>query len=230
MRAVIVALLLVTGVSPTLGAERYGWLGVRIRDLSETEMEDLAVKLGVREGYGVVIAEILKDTPAEAAGLRAGDLIVAIDGRPVVETRTLQRLVGAAPAGRELALVVLRDGRRRQVRVRVGPMPPDVVAERVAAEFGFLVRDSSTEETPAAGAARPPVVAAVLERSSAARAGLRVGDRILAVNGVDVASVEAFRGRLQDVALRDELRLRVERRGEPVTLVLPPAEPSALAH
>lgn len=230
MRAVVVALLLVTGVSPALGAERYGWLGVRIRDLSETEMEDLAVKLGVREGYGVVIAEILKDTPAEAAGLRAGDLIVAIGGRPVVETRTLQRLVGATPAGRELALVVLRDGRRRQVRVRVGAMPLDVVAERVAAEFGFIVRDPSSEETPAAAAARPPVVAAVLERSSAARGGLLVGDRILGVNSLEVGSVEAFRRRLQDVALRDELRLRVERRGEPLSLVLPPAEPSALPH
>jgi len=183
----------------------------------------------VREGYGVVIAEILKDTPAEASGLRSGDLIVSIDGRPVVETRTLQRLVGATPAGRELRVIVVREGQRREVRVPVGEMPSDVVAERVAAEFGFLVREPSPDE--AAGAtSRPAVIAAVLDRSSAARGGLVVGDRLLAVNGQATDSVDAVRRRLQDVALRAELRLRVERRGEPLDLVLPPVAPSALAN
>jgi serine protease Do len=226
-RGLIAALLLVTAAAPALAAERYGWLGVRIRDLSESEAEDLSVKLGIREGYGVVIAEILKDTPAETSGLRAGDLIVAIDGRPVVETRVLQRLVGATPDGQELRLVVLREGRRRELRIRVGAMPAEAVAERVAAEFGFLVRDTAPDETAASATAiRPAVVAAVLERSAAERGGLKAGDRLLAVNGVATTSVEAARQRLREVELRSELRLRVERRGEPLDLALPPVQPS----
>jgi S1-C subfamily serine protease len=104
-------------------------------------------------------------------------------------------------------------------------MPPDVVAERVAAEFGFVVRDASAEEAPS-GAVRPAVVAGVLERSAAGHAGLRVGDRVVGVNGEAVGSVDALRRRLQDVALRASLRLRVERRGEPLDLVLPPAQPT----
>jgi serine protease Do len=226
-RALIAALLLLTTAAPALAAERYGWLGVRIRDLSESEAEDLSVKLGIREGYGVVIAEILKDTPAETSGLRAGDLIVAIDGRPVVETRVLQRLVGATPAGRELTLVILREGRRRELRLRVGAMPSDAVAERVAAEFGFLVRDTAPDEaSPSAAVPRPAIVAAVLERSAAERGGLKTGDRLLAVNGVATTSVEAVRQRLQEVELRHELRLRVERKGEPLDLTLPSVQPS----
>jgi serine protease Do len=217
-------------VAPALAAERYGWLGVRIRDLSETEAEDLAVKFGVGEGYGVVIAEVLKETPAEAAGLRAGDLVITIDGRPVVETRLLQRLVGATAAGHELDVVVRRDGRRVALRIRVGAMPPDVVAERVGAEFGFLVREATGEEAGSGPASRPAIVAAVLERSSAARGGLVVGDRVLAVNGHEVPSVDAVRRQLQDVALRDALRLRVERRGEPREIVLPPVQPAALSN
>jgi serine protease Do len=220
-----VVLLLSLGVSAGGAAERYGWLGIRIRDLAESETEELSVKLGVREGYGVMVAEILPDTPAQAAGLRAGDLIVAIDGRPVVETRELQRQVGATVAGKELPIVVLRDGRRREVRIRVGEMPPDAVADRVAAEFGFLVRDAAPEESPGSGP-RPGVVAAVLERSAAARAGLEVGDRFVAVNGATVASAEATRRELQNAPLRDPLRLRVERRGEALNLVLPPAQPA----
>jgi S1-C subfamily serine protease len=218
-------LLLSLGVPAGGAAERYGWLGIRIRDLAESETEELSVKLGVREGYGVMVAETLPDTPAQAAGLRAGDLIVAIDGRPVVETRGLQRLVGATAAGKELAVVVLRDGRRRELRIRVGEMPPDAVADRIAAEFGFLVRDAAPEESPASGP-RPGVVAAVLERSAAARAGLEVGDRFVAVNGTAVLSAEAARRELQNATLRDPLRLRVERRGEALNLVLPPAQPA----
>lgn len=225
-RTLLVALLLATATMPATAGERWGWLGVRIRDLSEREMEDLAIRLGLREGYGVVIAEIIKDTPAESSDLRAGDLVVAIEGRPVVETRSLQRVVGSAASGRELSVVVLRDGRRRELRVRVGQMPPDIVAERVAAEFGFLVRDSSADDPPPGASIRLPVVAAVGEGSSAARGGLAVGDRILAVNGGEVASLEGFRRRLQDVLLRDEIRLRVQRQGEPFSLVLPPAQPA----
>ena len=225
-RHVLVAALVLVTTLPALAGERWGWLGVRIRDLSESETEELSAKLGLAEGYGVMIAEILKDTPAETAGLHAGDLVVAIDGRPIVETRALQRIVGATAAGRERRLVVLRDGRRRELRVRVGQMPPDVVAERVTAEFGFLVRDADAGEDPLPGT----VVATVAERSAAWRGGLRAGDRILAVNGVEVGSVETVRRRLQDVLLREDMRLRVRRQGEPVSLILPPAEGTLPAH
>jgi serine protease Do len=223
VRALAFALLLL-GTLPALASERYGWLGVRIRDLSESETEDLSVKRGVREAYGVLIADVLKDTPAEAAGLRAGDLIVSIDGRPIVETRGLQRLVGGTPPGRDVQVVVVRDGRRREMAIRVGAMPDDAVSDRVAAEFGFLVRDPSGEEAPAAGGARLGVVGAVLERSAASRGGLAVGDRILAVNGALTDSTEAVRRELRGVLLRQSLRLRVERRGEPTDLTLPAVE------
>jgi serine protease Do len=249
---VLLALSCLAGSAET--GELWGWLGVRIRDLSEAEMEELSAKLGLREGYGVMIAEIIKDTPAAVSDLREGDLIVSIDGGPVTETRALQRVVGAAPPGRTLAVTVLRSGRRSEVRIAVGAMPPDIVAERVAAEFGFLVRPAPRDEPAASsppsgpsggggagrgpgagGPSRPPlavasgappgtpVVVAVGEGSSAARAGLAVGDRILAVGGVTVDTLEALRGRLQDQLLRDQLVLSVERRGEPRTVVLPPA-------
>ena len=110
-------------------------------------MEEIAKKVGVREGYGVLIAQVMKETPAASSGLREGDLVVAIDGRPIVETRALQRLVGATPAGRELGLIVLRERDRQEVRVRVGRMPAEAVADRVAFEFGFYVRDAPEERT-----------------------------------------------------------------------------------
>ena len=220
------ALGLALVTSGAAAGEQWGWLGVRIRDLTEQETEELTKRLGIREGYGVLIAQVMKDTPAEAAGMRDGDLVVAIDGRPIVETRALQRVVGAAPAGRVVALVVLRERDRQELRVQVGRMPPDVVADRLTFEFGFYVRDATEERTAPLPDSRAPVVAGVTERSSAARAGLLAGDRILAVNDVEVETVESFRRRTQDLYLKDSLRLRVVRAGEALTLTLPPVQPS----
>jgi serine protease Do len=212
MRALVVVLLLLVTM-PALAAEQYGWLGVRIRDLSESETEDLSVKQGVREGYGVLVAEVLKDTPAEAAGLRAGDLILSIDGRPIVETRGLQRLVGATAPGREVKVVVAREGRRRDVTIRVGAMPDDAVADRVAAEFGFFVREPNAEDTPPGS--RLGVVGAVLERSAAARGGLAVGDRVLAVNGEATESADAVRRRVRTARPRPGTRSATAGPGRP---------------
>lgn len=222
---VAAAVLLSGGVGRA--GEQWGWLGVRIRDLTEQEMEEITAKLGLREGYGVLIAEVMPATPAQTAGVRDGDLIVAIDGRPIVETRALQRLVGRTPAGQEIALVVLRDRERREIRVRVGQMPPEAVAERLALEFGFFVREAAPEERPAEGAPRPPVVAGVTEGSAAAHGGLRAGDRVVAINDREVTSLEAFRQRLRNLFLRDPMRLTIERRGERRALTLPPVQPAS---
>jgi serine protease Do len=221
--ALVLGLGLLLAGLPAAAGEQWGWLGVRIRDLTEQEMEEITAKLGLREGYGVLVAEVMPDTPAQAAGLRDGDLIVGIDARPIVETRTLQRVVGRTPPGQTLTLVVLRDRRRQAVPVRVGRMPPDAVAERVALEFGFFVRDAGTDEA----GGRLPVVAGVAEGSPAARAGLRTGDRVVGVNDRDVTSLAEFRRIVQDLYLQDALRLRVERRGERLALTLPPAQPAS---
>jgi serine protease Do len=218
----VLLLLLASGVT---AGEQWGWLGVRIRDLTEQEMEEIAKKVSVREGYGVLIAQVMKETPAESSGLREGDLVVAIDGRPIVETRALQRLVGSTPAGREIGLVVLRERERQEFRVRVGRMPAEVVADRVVSEFGFFVRELAEERTAVAPDLRTPVVVGVAERTSAAQGGLRAGDRILAVNDVGVETVEAFRRQAQELYLRDPMRLRVDREGESLLLTLPPVQP-----
>ena len=173
-------------------------------------------EVGIREGYGVLIAQVMKETPAEASGLREGDLVVAIDGRPIVETRALQRLVGATPAGRELGLIVLRERDRQEVRVRVGRMPAEAVADRVAFEFGFYVRDVARSARPGRRGVGVPWWRASPSGALPPAAGLLAGDRIMAVNDVAVETVEDFRREIQDLYLRDTIRLRVERKGEPV--------------
>ncbi len=204
-------------------APRWGWLGVRIRDLSEQEMEEISRRHGLREGFGAVVVEVLKDTPAEAAGLKAGDIVVAVNNRPVVDTRTLQRYISTAGVGETVPITVLRrDQGRRPVSVRVGVMPDAVVADRVAAEYGFFV--SEAEGQPELGAARPPTalpsVAGVLPKSRAELAGLKVGDVLVEVNDRPVGTVAALREALVAVPPDGPLSLVVRRDRERLTVSL----------
>jgi S1-C subfamily serine protease len=190
-------------------------------------MEDISRRHGLREGFGVLIVEVMADTPAARAGLKNGDLVVAFNGRPVVDTRMLQRLIASASLGDEAKVTVLRpETGRRALTVQLAAMPPDVAGDRVAAEFGFLTREPVPEGEPARRLVGlvVPSVSVVARGSSAEEAGLRVGDVILSVNEAAVISREALRVALAEVPLDRPLRLSVRREGAVLSLSLAPSE------
>ena len=100
-------------------------------------------------------------------------------------------------------------------------MPQAMVAERVAAEFGFVVRDPE-EEREQPRQSGTPAVAVVLRDSQADRAGLKPGDVIVEINGRPVLSRPAVSNALVDAALDQPLRLTVRRAGEPLALTVSP--------
>ena len=226
--AVAVVVVFLGVLAPVVEARPWAWLGVRIRDLSEQEMESISARHGVREGFGVVIVEVLEDTPAARAGMRNGDIVVALDGRPVTETRMLQRLIAAAGADQDVRVTVLRPEGRRPLAVRLSTMPRPAAGERVAVEFGFALR----EVDPPATAPGPrlisdtPAVGAVIPRSAAARAGLEVGDIIVQINDHAVLTREAARDVLADLDPDKPLRLVVTRGERRLSLTLSSSERS----
>ncbi len=198
---------------------QFGWLGVRIRDLSEGEMEEVSSRHGIQEGFGVMIVEVLGETPAARSGLKNGDLVVAFRERPLIDTRSLQQMVSSTPTGEEVTLTVLRNEGRRPIRVRVGAMPPGAVADRVAAEFGFSVRESFLDPDRG-GRDGHAIVAGVLSGGPAERAGLKAGDLILGVNGDETLSRRDVGLALGRAALDRPLRLLVGRDTERIPLTL----------
>ena len=224
-RAGLVHLLLflafvVLGGAGASDAAPWAWLGVRIRDLSEQEMEEIAGRHGIREGFGVVIVDVIEGAPAARVGIKSGDIVVAFEDRPVTDTRTLQRLIAAAPLDSESRLTLLGPAGRRAIRVRLATMPPEVVGERVAAEFGFVLRDGEAELGGSRPASSPPSVSVVIRGSAAAQAGLEVGDVLLQVDERAVVSREAARAALAEASLDRPLRLTVRRGGAHVSLTL----------
>jgi S1-C subfamily serine protease len=144
----VLMLALALTTSTVDAAAQWAWLGVRIRDLSEQEMDEISSRHGMREGFGVFIVEVMEGTPAQTAGIKTGDLVVAFEERPVTETRVLQRLIAASAPGKDVRLTVLRAEGRRRLDVRLALMPRSVVGERIGAEFGFVVRDAEPWPCP----------------------------------------------------------------------------------
>lgn len=221
--ALALALMLTASLAEARG---WSWLGVRIRDLSEPEMDELAKRHGIREGYGVVIVEVMEGTPAQRAGMKNGDIVVAVDERPVTDTRVLQRLIAAGPVERDARLTVLRPEGRRPLGVRLVAMPRTIAGERVAAEFGFILRDPDPQ--PEIGGRRPggtaPTVTLVIRGSAAERAGLQTGDVILQINDTAVVTRDAAREALADLATEQPFKLTVRRGQRHLALDVPAAE------
>ena len=164
------------------------------------EPSEVRSRFGVTVDPGVVVADVLSGTPAEAAGLARGDVVAAVNGTPVFTGTELRDLVQGAAEGEEIALRVNRGGVLRDVTVRLDPIPTDQGAEEERNRMGLTVQPGV-------------VVAEVLAGTSAEAAGLTPGDVIAEVNGVPVLTGE----QLREVVLRApgrELTLRVSRGGE----------------
>jgi len=96
-----------------------GWLGVGIQPLTP----ELAKSFGVSADEGILVNQVMPKSPAEAAGLKIGDVILSVDGKPIKEARQLQRLIGEAEIGRTIEVVVLREKTKHALRIQIGEMP-----------------------------------------------------------------------------------------------------------
>jgi serine protease Do len=173
---------------------RRGWLGVRIQPVDDT----IADSLGLGSRRGALIAGVEGKGPAKPAGLMAGDVIVKFDGKEVKESRDLPRLVAAMPVGKEVEVVVVRNGQEITKTVTLGRLEdgekktalatedndalrPDAVAKALGMEFSAL-SDEARKAFKIKDSVKGVVVTAVDPASAAAERGLRAGDVIEEVN------------------------------------------------
>jgi len=96
----------------TKGRVVRGWIGI-------TKISDVADETGLEPGLGVVIVELLRGSPADRAGIEPGDVVIAVDGRPVETASQLRNELAGARVGTELRLTVRREGRRLQVLIPI---------------------------------------------------------------------------------------------------------------
>jgi serine protease Do/serine protease DegQ len=173
------------------GEVRRGRLGIDMVDLTPA----IAAKLGVPVHEGVVIAGVHPGSPAEKAGLREGDVVVALNGRPLHAAAELRARLGLTPVGDEIELHVLRGKEARRVRARIAPPQDPTTAEGrpVPQMPGMSVveieRGSPLYQRLRGGGL---IVAGVEQESRAFQAGFRPSDIIYAVNGRRVQTLAQF--------------------------------------
>ncbi len=212
------------------GKTRRGWLGVRI----QTVTDDIAESLGLKGMKGALVASVTPKGPAEAAGLKAGDIIVKFNGKQIDEMRTLPRTVAETDIGSEAKIEYWRDGQIRTTKVKVG--------ELEKAEEEGLVSDQTRERTPAQGSTKIEVVGLsvaaitpqdredfnideeidgllvteVAEGSEAAEKGLAVGDVVLEINQQAITDPKQGASVVEkaDKAGRNSVLLLVNREGD----------------
>jgi serine protease Do len=180
-----------------------GWLGVVIQEITP----EIAETIGVKEG--ILVSQVAPGSPAERAGLKVGDIIVAIDGEKVREVRELQFRVMKTPPGTEVTLTIIRGGKEQSIKAKVGEMPEEVSfgqPKEQVGELGLSLRDLSPEEVRSFGV-KGVLVESVAPGSLAQRSGLRRGDIILAVNNEPVESLSQFNEKIERA--KSEQRTRV---------------------
>jgi periplasmic serine protease, Do/DeqQ family len=180
-----------------------GWLGVVIQEITP----EIAETIGVKEG--ILVAQVAPGSPAEKAGLKVGDIIVAVDGEKVREVRELQFRIMKTLPGTEITLTIIRGGKEQTIKAKVGEMPEEVSfgqPQEQVGELGLSLRDLSPEEVRRFGV-KGVFVDGVAPGSLAQRSGLRRGDIILAVNNEPVESLSQFNEKIEKA--RNEQRTRV---------------------
>jgi serine protease Do len=198
------------------GKVNRGRLGVAIQGVNK----ELAESFGLDKPRGALVSSVEPGSPAEKAGLKSGDVILAVDGKPIDQSVDLPRIVGETKPGTALALQVWRKGANQEFRVAVGETPADKVAtaagdeEAKPAKLGVAVRPMTAEERKARGVDAGVVVERV--EGPAAKAGIREGDVILAFGAEKVESAEQLKklvdkanGNVPVLVKRDEATIYV---------------------
>jgi serine protease DegQ len=181
----------VMGQLLAFGEVRRGSLGVESQDIDAA----MAKLLGVTERRGAVITRVQEDSPADQAGLKPGDVVVAIDGAPVLDRQALHNSEGLLPVDKPVRLGVLRDGQQRDVEVTLKARVRELEGARIDPRLAGAQLAELPERLRQRGA-RGARVESVTRGSRAAGNGLRPGDVIVATNRRDLADLAELQRRL----------------------------------
>jgi serine protease Do len=174
------------------GSVTRGWIGVQIQPVTQ----DIADSLGLKKAEGALVAEPQKDSPAVKAGIEAGDVITAVDGKPVKDARDLAKKIGALPPKASVKLAVLHKGSEKTVTLTLGEMPAvkearaeaNVPSDSGAVDLAKLGLTLAPAARVAGSGSEGVVVTGVDSSGVAAERGFSTGDVILEVAGKSVST------------------------------------------
>ncbi|MFZ3207598.1 MAG: DegQ family serine endoprotease [Geobacteraceae bacterium] len=170
-----------------------GWLGVLIQPITE----ELAKSFNLEGENGALIAEVVKDGPAEKAGLKSGDIVLEFDGKKIHEMNELSRLVADTTPDKEVDIVLLREGKQTTVKATIDRMKDPETESKAASDanrLGMVLHELTKEMIARLGLkeATGVVVTEVKPGSPAGEAGIVRGEIIVEVNGKRITTMAEY--------------------------------------
>ncbi len=200
-----------------------GWLGVTIQDVDR----NLAESFNLERPMGALVAQVAPGSPAEAAGIEPGDVIIRFDGETIDSSADLPHVVGLLRPGAEVDAVVVRNGRRQTLEVEVGGLDADDDPRVAAAgsggesaRIGITAESAAPETLERWGISGGVVVRSVVPGSPADEAGILAGDVLTLVGSTPVKDLDSLREALEAQAPGSSVPLRLIRRGAPLFIGL----------
>ena len=206
----------------TSGKVSRGWLGVLIQDVTLA----LAESFGMEQPRGALVAKVLPDSPAEDAGIRVGDVIVAFDGKEVDHSSSLPPIVGSTKVGVKIPVEVIRSGKKKIVRVKLGELPEEETqarkrepqAEKVN-RVGLGVIDLNEEQRAELEIDHGVLVNHIVN-GAASKAGIREGDVIISIDNKPVKSTKQFQAMVEGLSAGKSVAVLLQRNGSPTFLAI----------
>lgn len=206
-----------------------GQLGAIIQDITP----DLKEQFKLNTTKGALVAQVNKDSAAEKAGIKVGDVIIRFQGKEVEDVRHLRNMVAGTAPGTKVTLVVNRDGKEKTLTAQLGELKAEDEEQALGAPSGEMSAAAlgiSVETLTAATAKefgfdkndQGVIVREVEDESPAALAGLRVGDLIVEVNREKVTDAKDFRRALQKAKDKETILMLVKREGASRFVILKP--------
>jgi serine protease Do len=198
----------------TKGKVVRGYLGIRIQELTRA----LAQSMRLDTTEGVLVADVSKDSPAAKAGLKRGDVILALNGRPMTDPGQLRNTVAMSAPGTKVPVQILRDNKKREITVELGELPREQTTARAGEDeqppvrLGFNVQNLTPDIARQLGYddTKGVVVTQVDPRSEAYQAGVRRGMVIREVNHQEVNNLQDFQDAVQKAEQEKQVLMLVE--------------------
>ncbi len=209
----------------TKGSVSRGWLGILIQDITR----ELAESFGMDRPGGALVAQVLPDSPAQKAGLQVGDVVLEFNNRAISDSASLPHIVGRTHVGDEVPVKIMRDGKTRIIKVKIGELPADediklaegpAESKKTDNRLGAMVSDLTEEQRQSLEGKKTGVFVEELKAGPARAAGVRRGDIILMINNVNVKDAKHFIQLVKDLPVGKSVPLLVQRGSGPLFLAL----------
>lgn len=207
------------------GSVSRGWLGVIIQDVTK----ELAESFGMKTPHGALVSKVLPNSPATAAGIQTGDIIVEFHGVKIERDSDLPPLVGNTEIGDKAKVQLIRNGKPLTLTVAIAELPPDSQVKLAASGKGdtttenrlkIVLRDLTEKQRDKLELEDYGVRVERVEQGPASEAGIRQGDVILLIDNEKVKDTKHFKDLVSKLPAGKSVPVLVQRRGSPQFLAM----------